>query len=298
MYNRFFNEIKNREKIITNTDLDGILSASLLCKCFPHLELSGFSNSSTNIWFKKDVTKENSLYIDIFMTNKNTFCIDNHIINTCDYPIESNLKINPNLLRNITLDKYTKKYPFSTFIFILNILENYMEINFIDLEKIIGYVNDEPLYLWELILRADDTLLNSFRYKNNTNEWWDYLISDNSIMLKKLKEKVKDVNSISKAMYIKEKVQKFLLDNFNIKTDGFKYINNSNFNKFVTFVSESLGCKLLIPNDLNNIEVKLYRHDFSNEDIFDLNKIFEKYNIISLSFVSRFMLSFSFLEKS
>ena len=157
MYNRFFNEIKNREKIITNTDLDGILSASLLCKCFPHLELSGFSNSSTNIWFKKDVTKENSLYIDIFMTNKNTFCIDNHIINTCDYPIESNLKINPNLLRNITLDKYTKKYPFSTFIFILNILENYMEINFIDLEKIIGYVDDEPLYLWELILQVKHT---------------------------------------------------------------------------------------------------------------------------------------------
>ena len=49
---------------------------------------------------------------------------------------------------------------------------------------------------------------------------------------------------------------------------------------------------------LRDLNSQYLKNSHNKPRIFDLNKIFEKYNIISLSFVSRFMLSFSFLEKS
>lgn len=293
----FINELKKRKNIITNSDIDGVLSASLLCYYFSNLSLKGFTNSATNVWVTNDVKKENSLYVDIYMTNDNTFTVDNHIINTINTPINNSLKVNPNLVKGVTLENYSNKYPFSTFIFILHILEKHFKIEFIELDKIIGYVNQEPLYLWELILRADDTLLNSYKYKKNTDIWWNWLCNDNNGLLLKLYNKIKQVGTKENSEMIKNKVQTFLFNMFNLKSDGYKCIDDKNFEPFVKFISKSLGFELSKPIDLINIEFNLKRYQFSDNKNFDIKKIQEIYDIISLSFISHNILSFSYINK-
>jgi hypothetical protein len=293
----FINELKNRKYVITNSDIDGILSASLLCYYFPNLSLKGFTNSSTNVWVTDEVNKDNSLYIDIYMTNNNTFTVDNHIINNKLYPIDNKLKLNPNLIRGVTLENYSNKYPFSTFIFILHMLEEHFNVDFINLDKIIGTVDDEPLYLWELILRADDTLLNSYKYPQNTDDWWKWLCKNNNGLLLDLFYRVKFINSKTKAEAIKEKVKKFLLQTFNLKTDGYKSINDNMFEPFLKFISENFGYELSKPKNLNNFNFNLCRYELSNPNESYLHNIPETYNVLSLSFVSKKLLSYSFKNK-
>ena len=82
----FINELYKRKGVVTNTDIDGILSASLLCKLFPHLSVLGFTNSCTNIYLTDNVKKNDVLYVDIFMCDKDVFSVDNHIIGSKHCP--------------------------------------------------------------------------------------------------------------------------------------------------------------------------------------------------------------------
>lgn len=296
-YDEFFiEELKKRKYIVTNSDIDGILSATLLCYFFPNLSLKGFTNSATNIWVTDDVNKDNSIYIDIYMTNDKTFTIDNHIINTKNTPINNNLKLNPNLIKGITLENYTNKFPFSTFIFILHILEKHFETNNIDLDKIIGFIDNEPIYLWELISRGDDILLNCYKYKKNTDAWWVWVLGNNNGILRQIYNKFNLIGTRERAEEVKNKVQKFLLKTFNLKTDGYKNINDVNFEKFTSFISKSLlNIELNKPDNLIDYNVNLIRHNIYNPNDYNLIKLQEDFNIISLAFVTHNTLSFSYI---
>ena len=47
----FINELKTRTQIAPNIDIDGMLSAMILTKAYPHLKIEGLTDSKTNIWF-------------------------------------------------------------------------------------------------------------------------------------------------------------------------------------------------------------------------------------------------------
>ena len=299
MFDAILKEFRERKYLVTNSDLDGILCASLLCKYFPNLTLGGFTNSKDKIWVKNEVDKTNSVYLDIFVTTPETLSIDNHIIGFDSEEIYSDLKINPNIIRNRNLQNYTAKYPFSTFIFILKILETkYNPLN-IDIETIIGQTNNgENVYAWEILLRADDTLSNTFLYSYNADDWWRWIldgVNKDGLLFQLYNKLKKFVGNIDNAKYIKSKVQRFLYEKHQLSSDGFKDIVNPLFNCFVENISKCLGYKLCF-----DFKTKLIRLESKRSKIINKSKTKQElsnYNVKTLAFVQRDTISYSYYIK-
>lgn len=293
------NELKERQYIITNSDLDGILSASILCKHFPNLKLGGFTNSFDKVWINSEVKQNNSIYLDIYMTNPNVLSIDNHIIDFNSEREYSSLKYNPNIIHKKSLKTYHQKYPFSTFLYIVNILEiNGYTLN-IDLNKVIGKTNNnENVYVWEVLLRADDTLSNTFLYETNTKYWWKWILSntnENSLLKQLYNILIYNVKNLDNAKIIKDKVQRFLTEKFGIFSDGYKYIDNETFRDFVSNISECISKPINFDDNFNIINLEIVRLKIDNTvtNFIELNK---QYNIKTLAFVKKNLLSFSYIK--
>lgn len=298
MSSKLIAKLQEVKYIITNTDIDGIASAAILKTAFPHLELGGFSNSRDKIWYVKDATKKNSCYLDIFMCGDDLFCIDNHIIvPNSKHTVCKETKFNPNIIRERTLENYWSKYPFGTYFWILFNLEKEGFNWNIDIEQKIGEHNGEDVFLWELLLRADDALLSTFKYAKNANDWWDYLLTNNkneNSLLKRLYVKLmNDVKNQKNAQYIKDKVNNFLVSAFkNIKNDGYKNITDEGFETFFNFLNELLGNTLQYRNDFQTYEFQYKILTVTpNTDLTVLESIHGK--LASLAFVSRDKISVS-----
>lgn len=285
----FINELYKRKGVVANTDIDGILSAALLCNLFPHLSILGFTNSCTNIYLSDNIKKNDVLYVDIFMCNEGVFSVDNHIVGSECNIIENPYKINPNIFYNIYVERYIQKYPFSTFIFLLSLIDD--KIINIDIDAIVGKTSDnEDIFLWELLLRADDTLLNTYKYEENTANWWSILLNNsNNPLLEKLYKKVCEVNNYKNAYALKEKVQKFLLETFEIKTDGFKTIEMPNFKKFFSYLTEVMNYKCVFPEITKNYELQCEKKDISF-----LEEIKKEYDVKTLAIINKNTVSFSY----
>ena len=69
------------KKIIINSDIDGLLSG-LILKKYLNCDLAGFSNSHNCVWIDKSRINSiyDAVYIDMFITNKNVICLDQHIV--------------------------------------------------------------------------------------------------------------------------------------------------------------------------------------------------------------------------
>lgn len=179
--------LDRNKKIIVNTDIDGVLSAFVLCH-YCGCEIVGFSNSSDSVWWRADKIKSiyEAVYIDMYVAHKDVLTIDQHIV-SYDEEQRSRLaalgtKINPNLEnpRSFTPAKsYKYKYPFATVHYILAKLGGEgLNVQF-DLAKEIQGADCGALCLGDFLLRADDamkTTLNS-PYKKNAREWWNWLAS-------------------------------------------------------------------------------------------------------------------------
>lgn len=285
----FINELYKRKGVVANTDIDGILSAALLCNLFPHLSILGFTNSCTNIYLSDNIKKNDVLYVDIFMCNEGVFSVDNHIVGSECNIIENPYKINPNIFYNIYVERYIQKYPFSTFIFLLSLIDD--KIINIDIDAIVGKTSDnEDIFLWELLLRADDTLLNTYKYEENTANWWSILLNNsNNPLLEELYKKVCEVNNYKNAYALKEKVQKFLLETFEIKTDGFKTIEMPNFKKFFSYLTEIMNYKCVFPEITKNYELQCEKKDISF-----LEEIKKEYDVKTLAIINKNTVSFSY----
>lgn len=128
---KFCNESSS---IVVNTDLDGIFCAALIRKINNNLEISGFTDSHTKLFYINDKLindvdyKKNALFLDLYVANSSIKCIDQHIV-SFDEPIEMENKINPNITHKIGCNKYFSKYPFSTSLYILFLLDN-ININY------------------------------------------------------------------------------------------------------------------------------------------------------------------------
>ena len=285
----FINELYKRKGVVANTDIDGILSAALLCNLFPHLSVLGFTNSCTNIYLSDNIKKNDVLYVDIFMCNEGVFSVDNHIVGSECNIIENPYKINPNIFYNIYVERYIQKYPFSTFIFLLSLIDD--KIINIDIDAIVGKTSDnEDIFLWELLLRADDTLLNTYKYEENTANWWSILLNNsNNPLLEELYKKVCEVNNYKNAYALKEKVQKFLLETFEIETDGFKTIETPSFKKFFSYITEVMNYKCVFPEITKNYKLRCEKKDISF-----LEEIKKEYDVKTLAIINKNTVSFSY----
>ena len=165
-----------------------------------------------------------------------------------------------------------------------------MGIN-IDIDAIVGKTSDnEDIFLWELLLRADDTLLNTYKYEENTANWWSILLNNsNNPLLEELYKKVCEVNNYKNAYALKEKVQKFLLETFEIKTDGFKTIEMPNFKKFFSYLTEVMNYKCVFPEITKNYELQCEKKDISF-----LEEIKKEYDVKTLAIINKNTVSFSY----
>lgn len=208
----FFNKA-NTKNIVINTDIDGFLSGMLLQKYYG-CKVVGFSNSRESIWLTPEIESIfDPVYIDIFINNQDTFCIDQHIVAYDDAHLNRLLKYGTKLNPNLNVQKRTyetgfrKKYPFGTVHYLIALIEEEgNKICFNDLSKeyvVKGY--DEVQYKvcpGQIILRADDALYSSLGpYSINAKEWWEQLCSYNSPTIALLYEYLKKCNEDDNEKY-------------------------------------------------------------------------------------------------
>ena len=120
--------------IVINSDIDGMLSGMILQKYYG-CKVVGFSNSWDCVWI--DPQYENStvdainkpVYIDLYVTNPDVVCIEQHIIGYDDAHNKRiaalQTKINPNIMREgrTFSGDYFHKYPFGTVHFLIALME-------------------------------------------------------------------------------------------------------------------------------------------------------------------------------
>lgn len=168
--------LASRMELITNLDLDGVLCAAIVCKNNPNSSVSGYSDSSTQFYRKRGIGIDEMLCLDLNCTRRGLACIDNHIVSISPMGVLPD-KYNPNTVRGVSLANYTHKYPFSTFMLLCAVYDRFGG-EAIDIDHVVGMFGGQPVYLWELILRADDTLYTSrSAYMENAADWWVWLLS-------------------------------------------------------------------------------------------------------------------------
>ena len=195
--------LKKNNKIIVNTDLDGIFSA-LILHHYLDCEIAGFCNSMDTVWIDRSKIKSiyDAVYIDMFVATKEVVCIDQHIIaiDEAHSRIISSLgtKFNPNLDNprfHVPSSSYYLKYPFGTVHYIMAHLEKH-QVN-VDLQ--LDHCVQPALSFKDLLLRADDTMQTtvSSHYMQNARAWWDWLInySNNGRTVTKLRDYLYSLNA-------------------------------------------------------------------------------------------------------
>lgn len=176
--------------IVINSDIDGMLSGMILQKYYG-CRVIGFSNSWDCVWLDKDYeffvddAINKPIYIDLYVTNPNVVCIEQHIIGYDDAHnsriASSGTKINPNIMRKgrTFSGDYFHKYPFGTVHFLIALMEKEgIQVELPLLHSITGpKAYDYNLTVGDILLRADDALFSSLgKYKANTEEWWPWLL--------------------------------------------------------------------------------------------------------------------------
>ncbi|MBL7813254.1 MAG: hypothetical protein JNL57_13615 [Bacteroidetes bacterium] len=298
------NILQNNNKIIINTDIDGVLSG-LILQNYLGSEIVGFSNSDNTVWIDKSKTNTiyDAVYIDMYVPRSTVGCVDQHIVcvNAEHHArlIKNSLKSNPNLDNpryHLPNQSYYVKYPFGTIHYIIAKLEGAgIKIN------LNGNSPVGNLTLFDLILRADDAMKTSVDspYVANAKDWWQWLKrnSNNGSMVTSLIGYLEGLNS-NKVLSIKTQTTKLLTSEpfFCTSPDGgFKSIlNNStgdlnqNVLEYLNFIADSCGLnrikvsKSYAPN-VGNVNRTMLNNDQIHE-LIDNNSI-QGQEIFSYAFV-------------
>jgi len=177
--------LKRNNKIIVNTDIDGVLSAYVLCK-YCGCEIVGFSNSAECVWWRSDKIASiyDAVYIDMYVPRKDVLTIDQHIVaydkETLSVIGSYGSKLNPNLDNPRTFlpnSSYYLKYPFGTIHYILSKLGKMNVDVAFDHMKVVSDRYGCSLNIADFILRADDAMTTSLNsnYVDNAKSWWWWL---------------------------------------------------------------------------------------------------------------------------
>jgi hypothetical protein len=251
-----FEKLKKNNKIIINTDLDGILSGIFLHH-FSNCEIVGFSNSTDSVWVDETKCKSifDAVYIDLFVLNPNVICIDQHIVSINkehhELLLKNDTKINPNLDNphfHLPNDSYFSKYPFGTIHYIIAQLEKEnINLSNFDYNKTI-----ENLNFKDYLLRADDAMKTTIdsKYIENAQYWWKWLyqFSNNSKIIRDLTYYLVSLNP-EKVTTIKTEISKKLKTSFGCDSSdgGIKEIGDTNHKikesakNYFRFIANSCG---------------------------------------------------------
>ncbi len=248
--------LKSRNKIIINSDIDGVLSG-LILQHYLNCEVVGFSNSNDKIWTTTPFTENEKdfVFIDMFVARKDLACIDQHIVAVNEQHnniIQQNkLKINPNTVRGryfYPSNSYRLKYPFGTVHFIIAFLEKEgirLDFNL--------FSQESELQAIDFLLRADDAFhTTKVKYKENAKDWWKWLIkySNSGNITTKFSNYISDFKGNSSEL--KSKVERKIFTFGCDKPDGnFSNILNDekklkkNFVDYVNYVAKTINLPTL-----------------------------------------------------
>ncbi len=177
----FIKLFEKNNKIIINSDIDGVLSG-LFLKQYCNCEIVGFSNSANKVWInqRKINSIYDAIYVDMYVADPAVTCIDQHIIGLNPEHnaklSENQRKLNPNLLlsrSHTPAAVYRNKYPLGTVHFIIAALEK----EGLNLALQLGKEVSNGIKLIDLILRADDAMHTTVAttFKTNADTWWNWL---------------------------------------------------------------------------------------------------------------------------
>ncbi len=173
----FKTELEKRNNLNINMDMDGCFSAAIMMLAYPDFKICGYNDSTVQYYTKKDLKRNSVVNLDFFCKSNKVMCIDNHINSVL--PANFPLKYNPNFARGVARDRYTNKYPFSTFVFLCAVFDHFNMLPDIDLDAEIDgtqIYDGHKIRLWQLMLRADSILYNTMHYYKNAMDWWKWLI--------------------------------------------------------------------------------------------------------------------------
>ena len=302
-----FDQLQN-QKVIINTDIDGILSGLILHN-FLNCEIVGFSNSWDTVWYNKNKVNDinNAVYIDMYVADPEVVCIDQHVICANQEHHHKIAKILINLIPMwliLIIHAITRPIVFiiinihlepSITLLLLSakIVRHLKLILNIDLMKN-DFINNDGLKLIDLILRADDTMNTSIRkYIPNARNWWSWLytFSGKSSTITNIASYLYELNS-AEVLKTSQKTKNLLMgDPFYCKSDdgGFKAIIDdygfllSNVKDYISYLSKlmelncfNLDMKLTISQgqakrvSLNNFE----RNELAENNTYNGEKIF------------------------
>lgn len=270
------NDIYNKQ-IIINNDFDGILCGDFLQTNF-NCKVIGWTNSKDKLYIKKGyILTENTIFIDIFTPQY--MSIDQHIT---PYIYENSL--NPNMLNNVfVFDNYNKKYPFSTFLFILTLscIEG-IDIKSFIINNNLYKLGDKNFYKFDIFLRADDTLYSTVcAYKENCQNWWNNIvsISNNNFCLKNLFNFIYSLEE----EYVKKwksEMKDYFEKKYNIINEELPIFNETNKSKIKEFLSH-FNLETAV-DDL--LEIKLVHKRVNITNIEEFQKIINNNQIFSYAF--------------
>jgi hypothetical protein len=255
MLGEWLKQCNNR--IITNSDLDGVFSAMLLQKYYG-VRVVGLTNSSDMIIAETWDDFVKAAYIDMYMADQYIYSVDQHVItydkDECVALLENKRKLNPNLerCRSFT-DGFTRKFPFSTFHYLIAIMARD------------GIEFKSPSeWFTRLSLRADDVVSVFIRYAENVDDWRWYMNEYFNAPLF-IGESIDYVRGLDNPGELKTETERFLKENFDCETKdgGFKAISdngvmNRNLLKMFHYVAELFNVDV---DYLDNIEYRSIKRD-------------------------------------
>jgi len=156
---------KKNQPMIIGDDIDAIISA-----CFLHnylgWNIKGFYIGYNTLFIEKNHKKWNeSIFVDLDISQNEIKSIGHHILQISKkdkiIDIGHNNSLNPNLLRNRTMEDFLFKYPLGTIHFLCYLFDKNLLIN-----------NDLRRIIWI----PDSTWINgqSHRFRKNVTEWIKY----------------------------------------------------------------------------------------------------------------------------
>ena len=157
--------LKKKMPMIISSSYDGLICASLL---HHHLDwdLVGYYNHES-LWISQEAIdkKKDIIWVDLNILPKQGKAIGGHIVSVDgSIPKGFETSCNPNILNQLTADKFSSKFPFSTLIFLIWLHQ-------------MDYTNNEMSKL--LILNSDAAWLKFQNYRDNCNEWCNKLTGIN-----------------------------------------------------------------------------------------------------------------------
>ena len=147
--------------MVISADLDGLLSAAFL---HHHLgwELMGYYDLKT-LWVSAQVEPGHGrvVWVDLDICQPGYHSIGHHVLTlNGESPTELADVCNPNLLTDVGVHSYPRKYPFSTILFLL-------WLHKVALRR--------ELVVRLLVLQADSVWMNYQQYPENCQSWWELL---------------------------------------------------------------------------------------------------------------------------